>query len=182
MRKLALILSTTLLLWSCSQPAGPSSTSADNKPAAPGSHKQLPAFELAKLDGGTMKSTDLKGKVAVVDFWATWCENCIPEVPNYNAIREKYKDKGVEVIGITVLSGTAKEITGKVAELKLDMKYPVLVGDDKIEEGFGGNIGYPTTYLIAQDGTIYKRYLGAPPDKKEKIEKDIETLLSNQGT
>src|SRR6185295_6360340 len=137
---------------------------------------QLPEFDLANIAGGNLKSSDLKGKVTVVDFWATWCENCIPEIPEYNAMREKYKSQGFEVIGMTMESGSIDEIRPKVAEFK--MYYPVVLGDDKTLEGFGGVIGYPTTFLIGRDGTIFKKYLGVPPGKKEHLEKDIESLLA----
>src|SRR6185295_4192572 len=147
MRKVALILGFAVLLAGCSEPSGPVSVSAEgNKPVtANGKRKQLPEFDLANIAGGNLKSSDLKGKVTVVDFWATWCENCIPEIPEYNAMREKYKSQGFEVIGMTMESGSIDEIRPKVAEFK--MYYPVVLGDDKTLEGFGGVIGYPTTFL-----------------------------------
>jgi thiol-disulfide isomerase/thioredoxin len=179
MRKLAIILVLAVATTACSQPSGPVTASADGSgklvPTAGGSRKALPAFELANIAGGSFKSADLRGKVTVIDFWATWCENCIPEIPEYNALREKYKDQGFEVIGMTMDSGTIAEIKPKVAEFK--MNYPIIVGDDNIGASFGGVIGYPTTFLVGKDGTIYKKYLGSPPGKKEHLAKDIETLL-----
>ena len=179
MRKVVLILILAVAMAACSQPSGPITASADGSgkllATAGGTRKALPTFELANIAGGSFKSTDLRGKVTLVDFWATWCENCIPEIPEYNALREKYKDQGFEVIGMTMESGSIAEIKPKVAEFK--MNYPIILGDDKIQESFGGVIGYPTTFLIGRDGTIYKKYLGSPPGKKEKIAKDIETLL-----
>jgi len=180
MRKIAIILGLAVATFSCSKTSSPNTVSADGekKPAAsiPGSRKQLPEFDLANISGGKFTTADLHGKVAVIDFWATWCENCIPEIPDYNALREKYQGKGFEMIGMTMESGSADEIRPKVAEFK--MNYPVIVGDDKVQEAFGGVIGYPTTFLVGRDGTIYKKYLGSPPGKKEHLEKDIEALLA----
>jgi len=180
MKKLAIILALAVATSACNRTSDPNTASADEekKPLAStsASRKPLPSFELANIAGGSFKSSDLRGKVTVVDFWATWCENCIPEIPDYNALREKYKGQGFEVIGMTMESGTLAEIKPKVAEFKMD--YPVIVGDDKVLEGFGGVIGYPTTFLVGRDGTIYKKYLGSPPGKKEHLEKDIESLLA----
>jgi hypothetical protein len=85
----------------------------------------------------------------------------------------------VQIIGITVAS-PYKDIKPKVAEL--GMKYPVLVGDDNVEEGFGGTIGYPTTFIVTKDWKIYKKYMGALADKDARIRKDIEKLLAASET
>ena len=137
-----------------------------------------PDFELEKVAGGTLKSSDLKGKVTVVDFWATWCEPCIAEIPNYNKIHESYAGKGVEVLGITVESGPLKDIKPHVEEFQ--MKYSVVVGDEKVVEGFGGLIGFPTTFIVDRDWRVYKKYLGMTRNKKDMIEKDIEKLIAEQ--
>jgi thiol-disulfide isomerase/thioredoxin len=177
MKNIALTLIVALSLFGCS---GQQAANAPNgKPATPSASdgkKTAPDFELTKVAGGSLKSAELRGKVTVVDFWATWCTECIPEIPVYNGLQEKYAGKDVQIVGITMESGSLDEIKPKVAEFKVN--YPVLVGDDKVVEGFGGLIGYPTTFLISKDGTIYKRYLGAPPGKKEALEKDIDNLLA----
>ena len=118
---------------------------------------------------------DLKGKVSVIDFWATWCEPCIREIPNFNKLHEAYPGEEVEVIAITVESPHG-EIASKVKEF--GMKYPVLVGNDEVVKGFGGLIGFPTTFLVTKDWKVYKKYLGALPNKQETIKKDIEKLLA----
>src|SRR6266849_5102469 len=133
-----------------------------------------PEFDLANVAGGRTKSADIKGKVAVIDFWATWCAPCIVEIPNFNDLHAEHERKGVRMLAITVESGTLDKIKPKVAQF--EMKYPVLVGDDKVVEGFGGQRGFPTTYVVTKDWTIYKKYLGMRANKKELIEKDIETL------
>ena len=123
-----------------------------------------------------MKTADLRGKVTVVDFWATWCTSCIPLIPDFNALQQEYAGKNVQIVGLTMESGSLEEIKPKVAEFKI--QYPVVVGDDKVVEGFGGLLGYPTTFLISKDGTIYKKYLGPPPGGKAQLEKDIDTLVA----
>lgn len=138
-----------------------------------------PEFDLVDVSGGRMKSVDIKGKVAVIDIWATWCAPCILEIPNFNELHAEYETNGVQMLGITVESGTVDEIKPKVAQF--EMKYPVLLGDEKVVEGFGGQIGFPTTYVVTQDWKIYKKYLGMKPNKKQLIEEDIKALLRSSG-
>jgi thiol-disulfide isomerase/thioredoxin len=135
-----------------------------------------PEFDLVNVAGGRTESADIKGKVAVIDFWATWCAPCIVEIPNFNDLHAEHKSNAVQMLAITVESGTLDKIKPKVAQF--EMKYPVLVGDDKVVEGFGGQRGFPTTYVVTKDWKIYKRYLGVRANKKELIEKDIEKLLT----
>ena len=144
------------------------------------SNSSAPEFELERVDGGTLKSSDLLGKVVIVDFWATWCEPCIEEIPNYNRIHEAYAGKGAEVLGITVESGSLEDIKPKVENFQ--MKYPVVVGNDDVVAGFGGLIGFPTTFIVDKEGRVYKKYLGMTRNKKEMIEKDIQKLLSEPAT
>jgi thiol-disulfide isomerase/thioredoxin len=134
-----------------------------------------PKFELERISGGKLNSDELKGKVVVVDFWATWCQPCIQEIPNYNKMAEEYADKDVQILGVTLESGSLEDAKPKVEAL--NMKYPVVMGNDAVVDGFGGLIGFPTTFLVGKDGKIYKKYLGMTSKKKETIEKDIQTLL-----
>ena len=135
-----------------------------------------PEFDLVNVAGGRMKSADIKGKVAVIDFWATWCVPCLLEIPSFNELHAEHESKGVKMFAITLESGTLDKIKPKVAQY--EMKYPVLVGDGKVVEGFGWQRGFPTTYVVTKDWKIHKKYLGMRIDKKELIEKDIEKLLA----
>lgn len=170
--KKALALLIVLLLAGCT--SQPGTTATGPNPSAQKS--AAPDFELENVAGGILKSNDLKGKVTVVDFWATWCEPCISEIPNYNALRQSYNDKGVEILGVTVESGKLDDIKPKVQELQ--MKYPVVVGNDKVIDGFGGLIGFPTTFIVDKDWRVYKKYLGMTRNKKEMIEKDLQKLIA----
>src|SRR5215510_2137470 len=94
-----------------------------------------PDFELENVAGGKTAAADLKGKVLVVDFWATWCEPCIAEIPKFNKMVDEYRGKNVQIVGITVESAH-DTIKPKVYET--GMKYLVLVGNDAVVDGFGG--------------------------------------------
>jgi len=169
MKKTAMALAIALALFGCtSRQPNSASDKAAVKPKGP-----APEFELENVAGGKLKALDLKGKVSVIDFWATWCEPCIAEIPKFNQLHDEYPN--VQVIGITVMS-PHEDIKPKVKEV--GMKYTVLVGNDDVADGFGGLIGFPTTFVVTKDWKIYKKYLGALPNKQDRIKKDIETLLA----
>src|SRR5262245_11191049 len=170
MKKTGLLIVLAFALSGCS--GGSARNASDNAPKGP-----APDFELENVDGGKTEAADLKGKVLVMDFWATWCEPCIMEIPKFNKMAEEFKGKNVQVVGITVES-PHDDIKPKVKET--GMKYTVLVGNDKVVDGFGGLIGFPTTFIVTKDWKIYKKYMGALTDKDARIKKDIEKLLADE--
>ena len=137
--------------------------------------KPAPEFILASLAGGELNSEDLKGKVVVVDFWATWCQPCIEEIPNFNTLHHEQSDNLV-MLAITVESGSFDDVEPYIDELGIE--YPVVMGDEDVVSGFGGLLGFPTTFVVTPDWKIYKRYLGQKADKKELIEQDIIDLTA----
>jgi thiol-disulfide isomerase/thioredoxin len=132
-------------------------------------------FKLQNVAGGFMTSEDLKGKVSVVDVWATWCGPCLEEIPAFNKLYESFKNQDVTIVGIAVES-PRRDIPSKVRQLGI--KYTVLIGDDQAYQAFGRVRGFPTTFVLSKEGKIYKRYVGAVSKKGEKIKQDIEHLLA----
>jgi len=132
-------------------------------------------FKLQNVAGGFMTSEDLKGKVAVVDLWATWCAPCVEEIPIYNRLYDAFKDRNVAIVGIAVES-PLPDIPLKVRQLGI--KYPVLIGNDDALLAFGRIQAFPTIVVLSKEGKIYKHYVGAVLNKEEKIKQDIEHLLA----
>ena len=137
-----------------------------------------PALDLESVDGTRFTSKAIAGKVVLVDFWATWCAPCIAEIPHWNELYTRYKEKGFVVLGLTIRSGWASDIKPDADKLK--MTYPVVVGNDQVEKGFGGIWGFPTTFLVNRKGQIYKKYTGTYPHKEAQIEVDIQKLLAEK--
>jgi cytochrome c biogenesis protein CcmG, thiol:disulfide interchange protein DsbE len=167
MRKTAAVIALTFALFGC--------TSKTQQHAALAPSKGAPEFDLENIRGGKTKSLEFKGKVAVVDFWATWCDPCKAEVPHFNKLYQDYQGKDVQVVGIAIES-PHDDIVPTVK--KVGINYMVLVGNDNVVDGFGGLIGYPTTYVVTKDWKIYKKYMGALADKEARIRKDIDELLA----
>jgi thiol-disulfide isomerase/thioredoxin len=145
--------------------------------------KALPQLQLKDFAGKPVKQADLGGKAYIVDFWATWCGPCIVEIPAFNRLQERYADKGLKVVGVTLASGEANEVQAAMKELvtkkNISMKYTVVMGDDN-QLGDLNVMGFPTTFVVTRDCKIYKRYTGAGPKKVEEIEADIQKLLQEQ--
>jgi thiol-disulfide isomerase/thioredoxin len=137
--------------------------------------KEAPDFDLEDIAGGRVAAAALKGKVTVIDFFATWCLPCLREVPDFNALHQTYEGRDVAIVAIVVESPYG-DIAPTVKEH--GMRYKALVGNDEVVAGFGGLVGFPTTFVLTPDWKIHAKYLGVTRNKKENIQKDIEALLA----
>jgi thiol-disulfide isomerase/thioredoxin len=137
--------------------------------------KLAPQFDLAQIAGNSLKSDDLKGQVVVVDLWAAWCPPCVDEIPSFNALSEKYKDKNVRIVGIAIDSGTLDEVKAKAKELQI--RYPLLLGTENTMSDFGIK-AFPATVVLTKGWKVDHWYLNLVPNKRELIEQEIDSLLS----
>ena len=124
-------------------------------------------------DGKAIKLSDMKGKVRLVDFWATWCPPCREEIPGFISLQKKYQAKGLEIIGVSVDRGGPAVVNSFVKENGIN--YTSLMSDAATESAYGGIRSIPTTFLVDREGNIVKKYLGARPT--EEFEADIKALL-----
>ena len=138
-----------------------------------GTAKTAPAWELKTVDGKTIRSSDFKGKIVVLDFWATWCPPCRAEIPGFVELQKQYARDGVVVIGVSLDQGEPAAVK-KFAE-KLGVNYPIVLGDQDIVRAFGGVESIPTTFIIDREGRIVSRHVGFT--EKSDLEKDIKPLL-----
>ncbi|MBS0631672.1 MAG: redoxin domain-containing protein [Verrucomicrobia bacterium] len=117
-----------------------------------------PAWKLQSPDGKEISFAQFKGKVVVVDFWATWCGPCRTEIPGYIALQKKHEKDGLVIVGIAV-NDTADSVKAYMA--KQGINYPIVMGDDAVVEAFGGIEAIPTTFIIDREGKIRERKMGA---------------------
>jgi len=135
-------------------------------------------FRLPDIDGKNVSLTDFQGEIVVLDFWATWCEPCIAQIPKLNALNDEYAHRGVRVLGVVVESGSVKDIRQFL--LKHKVGYPVLIGNDAVVNKYKVSV-FPTTVVIDTRGRIHKKYVGERSVKQHDLENDIRTLIAAGG-
>ena len=117
-----------------------------------------PAWTLKNLEGQDVSFAQFKGKVVVIDFWATWCGPCRMEIPGYIELQKKYGKDGLVIIGISIDQNGAGSVKKFVN--KNGMNYTIVMGDEKVVEAFGGVEVIPTTFLIDREGRIIHQKSG----------------------
>lgn len=139
--------------------------------------KPAPDFTLPTHDGKQLKLSDLKGKVVLLDFWATWCPPCRKGIPDLIALKEQYKAKGFEVVGVSIdefTRDTKAEVVPFIKEYGIN--YPVVYGTMDLARAYDGVSSIPTSFLINQKGEISKMHVGLVP--KSTYVSEIEKLLT----
>jgi cytochrome c biogenesis protein CcmG/thiol:disulfide interchange protein DsbE len=157
------------------------STNQDNKPMA------SPDFTLKDLEDHDVSLSKFKGKVVLVNFWATWCGPCKIEIPWLVELQDKYAARGFTVLGVAMdeegksaVAPFVRKERFKVDGTAQSMNYPIVWGNDATADKFGGLIGFPTSVLISQDGRVVKRVDGLV--SYDEIGKAIQSQLdANSG-
>jgi peroxiredoxin len=148
---------------------------AQSKPT--GQRKPAPDFTLQDANGNSLKLSDLRGKVVVLNFWATWCGPCALEIPWFIEFEQQYKSKGLEIIGISMDEDGWKAIKPYVAAKK--MNYRVVLGNDAVGTLYGGVDSLPTTFIIDRQGRLaFPPHVGLPG--KNEYLNEIQTLLDEK--
>lgn len=131
-------------------------------------------FTMPDLEGRQVSLSSFKGKVILLNFWATWCGPCKAEIPGFVELQEKYGKDGLVIVGYSVDDDAPK---AKAFAQEFKINYPVLLGlgREDVQEAYGPIWGIPASFLISRDGRICKKHMGIAP--KAVFEKEIKALL-----
>jgi peroxiredoxin len=132
-----------------------------------------PDFLLQSLDGRSVKLSDFRGKTVLLNFWATWCAPCRVEMPALIDLYEKYRARGVEIIGISMDDGAQERVASFVKEMKVN--YPILLGNQSVANLYGGLRLLPQTVFVTRDGQVRQTIIGI--GERKNLEASIEQLL-----
>ena len=137
-------------------------------------HALAPDFTLPQITGTPLQLSSMQGKVVLLDFWATWCEPCREEIPHFVELQHKYGNEGLQIVGVSM--DDSIDPVRPFAE-KFQINYPIVMGNAKIGELYGGVLGLPVAFIIGRDGRIYRKHLGAT--NVNVFETEIQGLLHN---
>jgi thiol-disulfide isomerase/thioredoxin len=184
MKRIGLILATLITVVAFALFAN-RATRIPSTRAAKTSQEKLaasPDFTLKDLDDHDVSLSQFKGKVVLVNFWATWCGPCKIEIPWLVELQDKYTVRGFTVLGVAMdeegksaVAPFVRKERFKVGGTPHPMNYPIVLGNDATADKFGGLLGFPTSVLISKDGRVVKRVDGLV--SYDEIEKAIQSQL-----
>ncbi len=152
----------------------PSENNKSNAPAVKSETSEMaPNFNLTSTNGKSIQLSDYRGKVVIVDFWATWCPPCRKGIPDLIDIQKEFKSQ-VVVIGISLDQDTKSEVIPFMK--KYGINYPVVYGDNKVVSDYGSINAIPTSFVIGKDGKIVDKHIGLVP--KTAFVQKIRDILS----
>ena len=165
-----LLIGSAGLLVDCSH-SNPRKPTASVK--SDGDRKPAPDFTLKDADGRVVHLSDYKGKVVLLDFWATWCNPCRLEIPWFIDLQRKHKQRGFEVLGVAMDDEGWEAVKPFLSELGVN--YRVVMGNDATASLYGGVDALPTTFLIDRTGKIAAVHVGLA--SRKDFEDGVEQLL-----
>ena len=135
--------------------------------------KVAPNFKLQAHDGKVIELAKLKGKVVVLNFWATWCGPCRREIPGFMEVYNQYKDKGVVIVGVSLDQEGWEVVRPYIDRAKIT--YPIVVGDGELAEAYQLPNAIPATYIVDKKGNITKSHVGYM--SKSDLEGAVKSVL-----
>ena len=135
-------------------------------------HREAPDFTLPLVDGGQLRLSSYRGKIVLLDFWATWCVPCREETPHFVELQRKYGDRGLQVIGVS-MDDSPDPVRAFYRQFR--MNYPVVMGTADVGAAYGGVLGLPIAFLVDREGRIYAKHMGATD--AAVFENEIRKLL-----
>jgi cytochrome c biogenesis protein CcmG/thiol:disulfide interchange protein DsbE len=138
-------------------------------------HRPAPDFSLPQLNGQELRLSSYRGRVVLLDFWATWCDPCREETPRLVELQQRYGDQGLQIIGVS-MDDTPEPVHSFYTQFHVN--YKVVMGNAKTGELYGGVLGLPIAFLIGRDGRIYSKKIGAAD--MTALEREIHQLLQSR--
>jgi len=135
----------------------PAPVAASHLPPA-NARQEAPDFVLTDISGEQVKLSDFRGKVVILDFWATWCGPCKMEIPHFISLYDEYADDGLEIVGVAMDRNGIQAVVPFVEQRGID--YVSLLGDAKVASLYGGIRGIPTTFVIDRKGRVVSKHVG----------------------
>jgi thiol-disulfide isomerase/thioredoxin len=160
------VVSLSLVLFSCSK-------SDEGAPLKKAENKGAPDFKLPDMDGRALSMADYKGKVVLLDFWATWCPPCQMAIPHLIDLQQKYGDKGLVVLGLS-LDSEAKDVVAFLQTRSIN--YPIVQCDLATKQAYGVS-SIPRIFIVDRQGTIRGDFLGYTEENVKGIESVVKSLL-----
>ncbi len=169
-----LVVALVALVWIGCDEAAETKTGGGAETSASGSWKTAPGFDLKRIDDNkSLKLSDYKGKVVLVDFWATWCPPCRMSIPHLVDLQNKYGSRGFQVLGISLDRGGVDVVRKFVQKYKIN--YPVMMSTPDVLKAYGGVRSIPQAFLIDRQGRIRETIVGYRP--LEELQKKVEAVL-----
>ena len=161
------------LLYRNWQPAPEAGKAGPGTAAGPSGSRTAPPFSLKDTNGNIYSSVQLAGKPAVINFFATWCPPCREEIPGFVEVYNKHKEKGFELIGISLDTDTRENLPGFLMNNRIG--YRILFGDLATARAYGGVSSLPTTFFVGKDGEIKNVHVGYID--KDAFDEEVKKLL-----
>lgn len=166
------LLTALCLLFGLGLALGCSSKKPPQEPVS------APDFTLPSVDGKQVRLADFRGKVVLLDFWASWCPPCRQALPHLSELQKALGDRGFQTLGLS-LDENPSELTTFLSETPI--AYPVLRANESTRAAYGGVAAIPQVFIVDRKGKIRDRYQGYTPEIGEKIKAAVEGLLKEGG-
>jgi len=170
---LVVVLAAAILLYRSRQSGTEEQQAGPGTAAGPSGLRTVPPFSLKDTNGNTYSSDQLAGKPAAINFFATWCPPCREEIPGFIEVYNKHREKGFELIGISLDTDSRENMPGFLMNNKI--RYRILFGDLETARAYGGVAALPTTFFVGKDGMIKNVHVGYMD--KEAFDKEVMKLL-----
>ncbi len=169
----AVVLAAAVAWYSGRRAPSPAREGAPAPAATPGGPRAVPAFSLTDISGNRVDSSVVRGKPAVINFFATWGPPCREEIPGFVAVYDKYKDRGFELLGISLDTDTRGNLPEFVVNNRIG--YRILIGDVETVKAFAWGSAIPATFFIGRDGEIKNVHVGFID--RDALDREVQKLL-----